>query len=105
VLIQTRRLILEGAGHRVIAATSEAEVAVACQQHRFDVAVIGQTISNQQKTALFSLVQKHCPSAKILELYLPSQGRALERANEWLLVPVDVPSQLAERVNELAKQT
>jgi hypothetical protein len=42
-LMETRRLILESAGHRVIFAKTEPELDRECSQHQFDVGVIGHT--------------------------------------------------------------
>lgn len=51
----------------------------------------------------YSVVKEHCPHVKILELYQPHLGKAVEDADSWLEVPADVPSDLAERVDELAR--
>jgi len=101
-LVRTRQLILQRAGHTVVIAMNESAVVSACEQHEFDVAVIGQTVSSQTKRQLGSLVRQHCPTAKVLELYRFSLGKVLEDADEWLEVPVDVPQELAERVSALA---
>ncbi len=39
---------------------------------------------------------------KILELYPPHLGKAIEDADTWLEVPAAVPERLAETVTELA---
>lgn len=104
-VMQTRKLILEHAGHTVVLATSEPDIVEACGRHTFDVAVIGQTISRRMKQVVASVVRENCPSAKILELYPMHQGRAIEDADSWLQVPADVPHELAARVNELARNT
>lgn len=104
-LIETRKLILEAAGHTVIAATHELAVVTACKQNRFDVAVVGQAILPAKKREIESLVRQHCPSAKILELYSPHEGKRLRNADSWLEVPAQVPAELAERVTELASRT
>lgn len=105
VLLQTRKLILEQAGHKVVTATDQCQITTACAEHRFDVVVIGQTVSANLKSIIASLIRNHCPSAKILELYPPHQGRAVEHADLWLEVPAAVPKHLADRVNELAGKT
>lgn len=105
VLIETRRLILEQAGHEVVTASEESSVMTACQEHRFEVAVIGQAVSAKAKRQMLELIRKHCPSAKILELYRFSTGRILENADSWLEVPAEVPQELAERVTTLAAKT
>src|SRR5438270_161947 len=103
-LLETRRLILEGAGHTVVSVLDEQNLAPTCQQHAFDVAVIGQGVSPNMKRRISLLVREHCGSAKVLELYSPYAGRALDDADSWLEVPVDAPAELVERVNELAEQ-
>lgn len=104
LLVETRKLILEEAGHTVIGVTNEPDLASAGEKHHFDVAVIGQTTSPELKRTLFSLIRKQCPSAKVLELYQPHEGKTLEGADSWLQVPADVPQELVERVNQLASK-
>ena len=103
-LMQTRRFILEGVGHQVVVAMNEREIVTACKQHSFDVAVIGQVISNEEKKGLFEANRAHTPSSKVLELYAAFHGRVLESADEYLSVPVNVPQELAVRVTLLAKR-
>lgn len=102
-LLATRTLILQAAGHEVHQARTQAEVVSACGENHFDVAVIGQTVSNRMKRIILSFVKEHCPDVKILELYQPHVGKALEDADSWLEVPADIPSDLAERVTQLAR--
>lgn len=101
-LLETRRLILRQAGHTVIPATSSEQLIVACKEHAFDVAVIGQSVSRESKKSIAFLVRKHCPTAKILELHPANQGKTLADADSWLEVPADVPEELAEHVTEMA---
>ena len=102
-LLDTRTLILESAGHEVHQARTQGEVVSACEEHQFDVAVIGQTVSNRMKRVVVSIVRENCPEVKILELYQPHVGKAIEDADSWLEVPADIPSDLAERVGQLAR--
>lgn len=104
VLLQTRKLILEQAGHTVVPTMNERELISACDQHDFDVAVIGQGISVRMKRVLVSLIREECPSIRILELYYPHDGKAVDDADSWLQVPFVAPAELAERVNELAER-
>ncbi len=99
-LVHTRRLILERAGHTVVTAMTEPAVISACQEHRFDVAVIGQGVSSTDKERILMLIRQHCSSAKVLELY--AFTKRLESADDWLAVPSDIPQELAERVAALA---
>lgn len=104
-LLATRALILQTAGHEVRQARTQKEVVSECGAHQFDVVVIGQTVTNRMKRLILSVVREHCSEVKILELYQPHLGKAVEDADSWLEVPADVPSDLAERVGELAGDT
>jgi len=84
------------------APSQDAELVSACEKHQFDVVVIGQTVSLKMKRLICSLVKQHCPDVRILELYQPHVGKAVEDADSWLAVPADIPSALAEEVARLA---
>lgn len=103
-LLDTRTLILKSAGHEVHQARTQKEVASLCEARRFDVAVLGQPISPRMKHLVAPLIKEHCPEVKILELYHPHEGKALNDADAWLEVSADVPGDLAERVSELANR-
>jgi hypothetical protein len=103
-LLETRRLILERAGHSVVSASDETSLLNACEKHSFDVAVIGQTVSPNMKQRVEKLIREHCQNVKVLELYPPHTGKILEDADSWLLVPADIPRELADRVDELANR-
>lgn len=98
--MQTRRLILERAGHTVVPAQSVADVERAFREYTFDAAVIGQGLRAADKREVAKAIRRHGPAVKILELHTAT-GRILE-ADDWLLVPVDVPAELATRVSALA---
>lgn len=104
-LLRSRKLILERAGHHVIPALGEKQLIAACTTYRFDVAVVGQTVSQVEKQHILRLVRQHCPNAKVLELFIPSTGKMLPEADDWLEVPARIPFDLAERVNELASKS
>jgi CheY-like chemotaxis protein len=101
-LLQTRRYILEAAGHTVVTVSDERALLAACEKHQFDVAVVGQTTGPRMKRRVASLVREHCPDVKVLELYLPHLGHEIDDADSWLATPVDVPKELADRVKQLA---
>jgi CheY-like chemotaxis protein len=103
-LLETRRLILERAGHTVVTVSDEPSLLEACKKHSFDVAIVGQSVPTKLKPRLATLIRQHCPNAKILELFPPHTGKQLEDADSWLIVPADVPRDLVERVNELASK-
>jgi len=102
VLLKTRQLILESAGHTVVPASDEREIKIICSKQKFDVAVIGQSIPPRIKARAMELVKEHCPEAKILELCAPYGTRTLENADAWLEMPSDQPELLVALVNRLA---
>lgn len=101
-LLQTRKYILERAGHTVVTATDEPTLLAACRVHPFNVAVIGQTTGNHTKRRIAQLVRENCDDVKLLELYEPRIGPVVEDADAHLATPVDVPTELVDTVNELA---
>ena len=103
VLLETRKLILEQAGHIVISATDRETVIAACQRWAFDVAVIGQSVSSHNKRVISSVIRWYRPTTKVLELHPTYESKALDDADAWLAVPADVPEELAERVGQLAR--
>lgn len=100
-VVRTRHLILERAGHKVVSAMDEASLSAACQQNKFDVAVVGQTVSAKTKQRIAGLIREYCPATKLLELYTVSTGKVLEDADSWLEVLADLPQELAARVDAL----
>lgn len=103
-VVRTRQLILERAGHVVVPVLDEASLIKACQQNKFDVAVVGQTFSPKIKRRIASVIRECCQGTRMLELYTISTGRILEDADSWLEVLADVPQELAVRVGALAAQ-
>jgi DNA-binding NarL/FixJ family response regulator len=102
VLMHTRALILENAGHTVIGVMDERNLKEVCATNNFDVAVVGQTMAAQAKQRVLRLIRENCPSAKILELHREYEDQALKEADAALAVPFDVPGQRAEVVTSLA---
>ncbi|HEY6972536.1 MAG TPA: hypothetical protein VJA94_25225 [Candidatus Angelobacter sp.] len=103
-LMKTRKLLLERAGHQVFTLMNEGSLQEACNAHKFDVVVIGQSTSRQIKTRLLTMVREYCPKARVLELYSVSTGKLLDAADAWLEVPADIPADLSTKVTALAGQ-
>jgi CheY-like chemotaxis protein len=103
-LLTTRRLILESAGHKVVTVTDEKSLLAACKEHKFEVAVVGKMLTQNMKRRIAALLRTHCPEVKILELYESDSGKSLDDADSWMLMPTDAPTDLADRVDELAAQ-
>lgn len=104
VLMRTRQLLLENAGHTVVPAADEQEIKAVCSKQKVDVAVIAQNMSPKVKARVAELVREHCPAARILELYPPFASGALEDADAWLEMPADAPEELVDAVNSLASR-
>jgi CheY-like chemotaxis protein len=101
-VVETRKLILEAAGHTVVTAMDEMSLVEVCKKHSFNIAVVGQMISRKMKHRIATVIKQYCPDVKILELYPPYTGKILDYADSWLVVPADIPEELTDRVNELA---
>ena len=78
VLMKTRQLILESAGHKVLSASSRREVEILCSTFTFHVAVLGQNATPSLKRETLASVRKSCPAAKVLELYPSHTGKCLK---------------------------
>ncbi len=100
VVVESRKAVLEQAGHDVVALVEPCDVAAACQGVSFDVAIIGQSNSPDRLKLMASDIRRHSPSAKILELYLWNQNRVIDDADAWLQLPV-LARDLIQRVLEL----
>jgi CheY-like chemotaxis protein len=98
-IAETRKFVLEQAGHVVITAMNEDALLTACKEHAFKVAVIAHDVNSTMKKRALSIVRQYCASAKVLELYRPT--RDLEAADSWLEAPVEPPELLAQRVTAL----
>ena len=101
LLMKTRQLILEHAGHTVIPASNSRELEMICSKHQFDVAVIGQSTPAHLKREHMSVIRRFCPASKVLELYPSYVGRVLDDADAWLEMPPERPELLVETVNGL----
>jgi DNA-binding response OmpR family regulator len=102
VLMKTRKLILERAGHKVVLGISDSDIRQAAGQYTFDVAVLGQNLQDETKRTTFKFLRANYPNVKILELHVVHTRPILQSADDWLVVPVDVPHELEEHVSALA---
>lgn len=100
-LTQTRRLILEAAGHTVVPAVEENQIKEACVHHNFDVVVIGQSRTAKSTKLWREIIRDFCPAARVLEVYTRGTGSILKDADDWLEAPA-MPSELTARVSALA---
>jgi len=102
VLMKTRQMILESAGHKVLSAISGGEVEILCSAFTFHVAVLGQSATPNLKREIIAAVRRSCPTAKVLELYALHIGKVLEDADAWLEMPPENPEMLIRMVEVMA---
>jgi DNA-binding NarL/FixJ family response regulator len=104
LLMKTRQLILEQAGHTVLSASNGQEIENACLQNKFEVVVMGQSTPTVVKRQNLRLIRKFCPTARVLELYPSYVGRVLDEADCWLEMPPGSPQEFIDLVNLLASE-
>src|SRR5438270_10293927 len=97
--------MLHDAGHTVTASHDYREVVAACEERIFAVAVLGQTLSFNEKLKMSEALRQRCPGIKILELYT-TQTPVLRHAASRLQVSTSEPEELVRVVDSLvAKRT
>jgi 4-hydroxy-3-methylbut-2-enyl diphosphate reductase IspH len=100
--MQTRRLILEKAGHVVSQARDLRRVKEACDANSFSIVILGQALNASEKRRISDVVLTHCKSAKILELHT-SITPDVPEADEHLQVSATEPESLIEAVDGLLR--
>lgn len=100
--MQTRRLILEKAGHTICQARDLRRVKEACQVNSFSIVILGQALNASEKKRITDVVLTHCKSAKILELHT-SITPDVPEADEHLQVSATEPENLVVAVNSLLR--
>jgi CheY-like chemotaxis protein len=98
--METRRLILERAGHSVTQVRDLREIVAACRNKIFSVVILGQTLPAKEKLRVCEVLRRDCAGAKILELHT-SFAPELPSADAHLHVAAGAPEKLVDFVNEL----
>jgi ActR/RegA family two-component response regulator len=99
--METRRLILERAGHSVTGVRDIREIVAASRDKIFSVAILGQMLPAKEKLRVCEVVRSHCPGTKILELHTGFSPE-LPSADAHLHVAAGALDKLVNCVNELA---
>ena len=73
-MLETRCKLLQSAGYTAIKAGSWTEFEQACGTHAIDLILLGQTLPPSLKHDMDDFARKHCPRAKVAELYLHAQS-------------------------------
>lgn len=83
-VVHTRHLILERAGHVVISALDEPSLIAACEHNKFEVAVVGQSVSAKSKRRIARLVRENCPTPNCWNSITYPPARSLKtRMHGW----------------------
>jgi len=67
-LTEWKKLVLEGAGYVVIAATAIEQIPRICQEHKIDLLLLGSSLSPAEKRKFWLEARSNCRSP-VLELY------------------------------------
>jgi CheY-like chemotaxis protein len=67
-LADVRKHLLEGAGYRVISASSLPEITAACKNNKLHLVLIGHSLPPSEKRRVCAEAREHC-KVPILELY------------------------------------
>jgi|SRR6185503_17671544 hypothetical protein len=98
--METRRLVLEQAGHVVRQARDLRRVKQTCEVNSFSVVILGQSLNASEKMRITDVVLTHCKSAKILELHTGITPE-LPEADGHLQMSTIEPRGLVAAVNAL----
>lgn len=98
--MQTRLLILERAGYKVLQARDLRRVKTACENISFAIAILGQSLNGSEKRRISDVVISCCKTAKILELHT-GVTPDLPEADAHLHVVAMEPEVLVETVDTL----
>ena len=102
--MQTRRLILERAGHSLTQARDLRQVQAACETTAFSVVVLGQSLNANEKKRVSDVVRTHCKRAKILELHT-GIAPDLPKADGYLQVNGGEPRRASRRRDHARTKT
>ena len=98
--MQTRKMILERAGHTVTQARELREVMAACRVDSFSVAILGPALPRNEKLRVRDLLYIECRDAKVLELHI-GVAPEISSADAHLQVTASEPEGLVECVESL----
>jgi hypothetical protein len=88
-LLETRRLILEFAGHTVVTAQNSPQIITACQNYAFAFAIVGQSGDASKDREWTAVIRTYSPETKILEIFLPNFGPNVPNVDAWHQGPED----------------
>ncbi|HKT23656.1 MAG TPA: hypothetical protein VJR04_03575 [Terriglobales bacterium] len=102
-LMQTRRVILERAGHVISQACDLRQVIAACESDSFQIAVLGQSLPAAEKLRITSTVLRYCRGIKVLELHI-GIAPDVSTADAHVRVTASEPEALGDAVSALLRK-
>ena len=98
-LLQTRRLVFEKAGFRVMTIHDLAVAAKTLSHRSIDVSILCHTLAAQECEIMIAEVHSACPAAKIV--LLKTNGRRRVQGDYTIVNAFDGPEKLIETVEKL----
>ena len=92
---------MEAEGFKVLSASDFQQVKAACEEARFQLAVIGHTLMPKIKRAIAAVIRDKTPRTPILELCLVSPEVP---DADYVLIGQD-PAKLVQMVNKIARES
>lgn len=75
---QTRTLLMEGAGYKVVAAESRHQAIQIAQQFDLDIAILDHTLDKHDRVRCVRFIRQAAPATRILVLH-----KSCSRVNTW----------------------
>ncbi len=104
VLLTTRRVNLERAGHRVTQAHDLHQVLAACGRKSLDVVILCNTLNESEKMRVADVVRRFCGDVMLLDLHNGSRPD-LPYADAHLQAQGSRPQELLRAVDALTHKT
>jgi hypothetical protein len=98
--MQTRKMILQRAGHTVAQARDLREVIASCRSDSFSVVILGPALPRNEKLRVRDVLYIECRDAKVLELHT-GVAPELSSADAHLRVTASAPEGLVDCVESL----
>jgi len=96
-VMETRRLILQRAGHEIHAVHNLKEMERACQTQQYDLAILADALPDMEKMRIADVIRKACPALRVLELHT-GLVPTVSDADAQLQVSASRPEGLVEAV-------
>ncbi len=100
-LLETCKLLLAGNGYQVFTAVDPLEVAGLCQDHRFDLVVIGHTIGPSEAGSIMQTISESCGPVPVLKLEAGALPAAENPSHSMHTNAEGAPAEFIARVHKI----